>query len=105
MTTAALYRFVEQLLPPLAVALLALATTAVVLARAYRGRRPRAAVIAAGTAYTALVYGWVHLRGLSAEERALAIRLAIVFLHFCILVYLIRVRPWLTSVMRRRRHL
>lgn len=100
MTTKDLYHLVGLLFPPLVVALLALATTTVVLARAYRGRRPRAAVIAAGTAYTSLVYGWVHLRGLSAEERALAIRLSVIFLHICILIYLVRVR----SFFRSRRH-
>lgn len=105
MNADTLYALVDLLFPPIAVAVLAFVTTIVILVKALRGGRARAAIIAAGTGNVSLVYFWVHIKGLSAEERALAIRLAIVFLHFCILVYLIRVRPWLQSVMRRRRHL
>lgn len=82
MNADTLYALVDLLFPPIAVAVLAFVTTIVILVKALRGGRARAAIIAAGTGNVSLVYFWVHIKGLSAEERALAIRLAIVF---CIL--------------------
>jgi len=105
MTIDDLYALVDALLPPLVVALLALAVTVVVLVKALRRRHPRAVIIAVGTANISLVYFWMHLAGLSAEERALGIRLALVFLLICILIYSVRVRPWLKSILRRRKFL
>jgi hypothetical protein len=103
MLTDELYELVNRLLPPIAVALIALAAVLSSLAHARLRRHPRAILLAVGTANVALAYAWVYFRGLSLAERAIIIRLAIVSLLLSILIYNERAWPWLSNWLWRRR--
>ncbi len=103
MTIDDLYALVNRLLPPIVVALLALAATVSTLLLVYLRRHPRAIAIAVGTANIAAVYLWTHLAGLSVESRAMGIRIAIVTLLLSILFYNQSAQPRLFALLRRAR--
>lgn len=96
-----LYALVNRLLPPVAVALVALAATFSSLFYAWLMRRPRAIALAVGTANVAGIYLWTHLAGLSITARAIGIRLAIVVILVSILFYNQSAQPVLFRFLRQ----
>ena len=103
MTTDDLYALVNRLLPPVAVAVLAILAVVSSMAHAWLKRRPRAIALAVGCANIAAVYLWTHLAGLSVESRAMGIRIAIVTLLLSILFYNQSAQPRLFALLRRAR--
>lgn len=101
MTIDDLYALVNRLLPPVAVALLALAAVVSSLVHAWLKRDLRGIAIAVGAANVSAAYFWTHLAGLSVQARAMGIRLAVVMLLLSILFYNQSAQPDLLRLLRR----
>ena len=101
MTIDDLYALVNRLLPPVAVAVLAILAVVSSMAHAWLKRRPRAIALAVGCANIAAVYLWTHLAGLSVEARAMGIRIAIVVILVSILFYNQSAQPVLFRFLRQ----